>query len=198
MRPDLGTVPEGGGTWDSGTRGRRRPERRASISPVSSDFGYKVCPTCGEEYTLVMERCADCDVALVSPDQLPSEQDADPAEFPPASELFYLRVAPLPWIQALSNGLEEAGVPHRVEPGKLADPPDGQRPETFGDVDLFALFVLPEDAPAASELDSQIAARVLPHEAEDLQEGEEDACPACGTRLSAEATTCADCGLGLG
>jgi hypothetical protein len=165
---------------------------------VSTDLGYKMCPRCEEEYTLVMERCVDCDVALVSPDQMPPVEDADPAEFPPASELFYLRVAPLPWIQALSNGLEEAGVGHRVEPGSLTDPPDGQRPETFGDVDLFALYVLPEDAPAASELDSQIAARVLPGEAEELQEGEEDACPACGAKLSAEATACPDCGLGLG
>jgi hypothetical protein len=165
---------------------------------VSTDFGYKMCPTCGEEYTLVMERCADCDVALVSPGEMPSEGDADPEEFPPASELLYLRVAPLPWIQALSNGLEEAGVPHRVEPSGLANPPEGQRPETFGDVDLFGLYVLPQDGPAARELDSQIVRRVLPDEAEDLQEGEEDQCPACGAELAAEATSCSDCGLSLG
>ncbi len=163
-----------------------------------SESGYKICPTCHEEYTLVMERCADCDVNLVSPDQIPSDDDGDLEDFPPASELVYLRVAPLPWIQALSNGLEQAGVPHRVEPGGVANPPEGQQPETFGDVDLFGLYVLPDDEPGARELDSRIAAQVLPEEAPDLVDGEDDTCPACSAKLSASSTSCPDCGLGLG
>ncbi len=164
---------------------------------MSTEFGYKVCPSCREEYTLVMERCADCDTALVSPDQIPSDDDGAAETFPELSELVYLRVAPLPWIRALSSGLEQAGVAHRVEPGRLADPPEGQRPETFGNVDLFALYVLPADEESARELDDRIALQVLPAEGEDLVEGEDDECPACGSRLSAAATSCSDCGLGL-
>ena len=134
----------------------------------------------------------------MSPEALPSEGPVDVADFPPASELVYLRIAPLPWIRALSEALEEASVPHRVEPGRLADPPEGQRPETFGDVDLFGLYVLPEDEARAREFDSQIAVRVLPEEAEDVSEEEDDACPACGAGLGHDATTCPDCGLGFG
>ena len=165
---------------------------------MSTEFGFKVCPTCREEYTLVMERCADCDVALVSPSEIPSDDEGRPEDFPDISQLVYLRVAPLPWIRALSSGLEQAGVAHRVEPGKLADPPEGQRPETFGDVDLFALYVLPADEPSARKLDEQIALQVLPEEGEELAEGEEDECPACSAKRSAAATSCPDCGLGLG
>ena len=111
-----------------------------------------------------------CDIALVSPDQIPSDDEAAQEYFPPASELVYLRVAPLPWIKALSEALEQSEVPHRVDPGSATDPPEGQRPEVFGDVDLFGLYVLPADEERARELDSLIAVQVLPEEAEDLAE----------------------------
>jgi hypothetical protein len=164
---------------------------------VTSESGFRVCPSCHEEYTLVALQCVHCDVALVSPDSLPAEEE-ELADFPPASELVYLRIAPLPWIRGLSEALEKASVPHRVEPGRLADPPEGQRPEIFGDVDLFGLYVLPEDVASAREFDSRIAVQVLPEEAEDVGEEEDDACPACGAGLGHDATSCPDCGLGLG
>ena len=164
---------------------------------MSEQLGYKVCPSCLEEYTLVMEQCVHCDVALVSPDEIPSEDEGEILDFPPASELVYLRVAPLPWIKALSDGLEEAGVAHRVEPGKLANPPEGQRPETFGDVDIFGLYVLPADEARARELDARIAAIVLPEEGDDAESGVADACPACDAELTPEASSCPNCGLGL-
>jgi hypothetical protein len=164
---------------------------------MSEELGYKVCPDCLEEYTLVMQQCAHCDVALVSPHEIPSDDDGDAEDFPPASELVYLRVAPLPWIRALSDGLEGAGVPHRVEPGSVGNPPEGQRPETFGAVDLFGLYVLQEDEETARGLDSQIAAIVAPEQGEEAGAGEADACPACGADLSLEASSCPNCGLGL-
>ena len=51
---------------------------------------------------------------------------------------------------------------------------------------------------SAREFDARIASQVLPEEAEDLPQGEEDSCPACGANLAAQATSCPDCGLGLG
>jgi hypothetical protein len=158
---------------------------------------YKICPECHEEYTLVATRCADCDVDLVHGDEFALEEEELEA-FPPASELECVRVAPIAWIRALSEALQQGGVVHRVEPASADDAPEGQRPDVFGNVQLFGLYVRIEHASTARELDDSIAAQVLPEEAPTLEEGEEETCPACGTGLAANVTECPDCGLLFG
>jgi hypothetical protein len=158
---------------------------------------YKVCPECHEEYTLVATRCADCDVYLVHGDELAHDEEELEA-FPPASELECVRVAPIAWIRALSEALQQGGVVHRVEPAAAEDAPEGQRPEVFGDVQLFGLYVRGEHVSEARGFDDSIAAQVLPDEAPALAEGEEETCPACGTALGADVIECPDCGLRLG
>lgn len=154
---------------------------------------YKVCPQCRTEHTHVSVRCTDCDVELVHPDSL--EPETLPEELPPAADLLCVRVAPLPWIRALSEGLEQAGVTHRVEPATVEDAPEGQNCEIFDGAQLFGLYVDPAAGAAARELDGAIAVQVLPDEAPPLAEGEQDACPACGAALSATATECPECEL---
>jgi len=153
---------------------------------------YKICPACHEEYTAMASRCAECDVDLVSESEMPAEAEAE--AFPPASELTCIRVAPIPWIRALSGALEESGVAHRVDPAQPTDAPEGQRVESFGDVDLFGLYVREVDAAPVRELDAAIARDVLPDESPDAVQGEE-ACPACGAALHAESEACPDCGI---
>jgi predicted RNA-binding Zn-ribbon protein involved in translation (DUF1610 family) len=164
---------------------------------MSTEPHYKLCPACGMEYILVATRCADCDVELVHGDALAAEEE-DLEAFPPASELECVRVAPIAWIQALSEALQQRGVAHRVEPASAEDTPDGQRPDIFGDAQLFGLYVQTEHASMTRELDGSIAAQVLPEEAPTLAEDEEEACPACSTALAADATECPDCGLRFG
>jgi hypothetical protein len=164
---------------------------------VSTELHYKLCPACHTEYMPVATRCADCDVDLVHGDALVAEQEHLEA-FPPASELECVRVAPIAWIHALSEALQQRGVAHRVEPATAEDAPDGQRPDVFGDTQLFGLYVQSEHAPLARDLDGSVAARVLPEEAPNLAEGEEEACPACGTALTPDAVECPDCGLDFG
>ena len=154
---------------------------------------HQLCPECRTEYTLTATRCAECDVALVHPDAVPEEEP--PEELPPAAELECIRVAPLAWMRALSGGLQQQGVVHRIEPARPADAPEGQRPGVFGSVQLFGLYTKAEEAQVARELDSTIAAQLLPEEAPALDEGEAEACPACGTEIAAHATECHDCGL---
>jgi hypothetical protein len=163
---------------------------------MSTESYYKACPVCRSEYTRMATRCIDCDVELVEAGALPPEEELQ--TFPPASELECVRVAPIAWIRALSGALQQGGVAHRVEPATAEDAPRGQRAAAFGDVQLFGLYVRGEDAPPARELDGSIAAQLLPEEAPPLAEGEEEACPACGTALTSDATECPDCGLRFG
>ena len=155
--------------------------------------GFRLCPTCREEYTLAVLRCVECDVVLVAPGEIPEEPVA--LEMPPASQLECVRVAPRAWVRALSGALEELGVAHRVEPSSPQDAPEGQTAESFGDADLFGLYVRGDALAAAREIDGRIEEQVLPREGEALGEGDTDACPACGSDLSDVAEECPDCGL---
>ena len=147
----------------------------------------KVCPACRVEYVPSALECSDCRVALVDPAALP-----DPAEagLSAASDLTPIRVENGRWIQALAACLDEAGIAHRVEaaaapPGRHSGP-------------LFALFVRPEDEAPARAVDAEVLRRELPELAElrgaDVERGE-DACPACGSAVRADAPECPDCGL---
>jgi len=158
---------------------------------------YLICPECHVEHTRSATRCADCDVALVTPDEV-AAAEAEIAAFPPASELDCVRVAPLAWIRALSEGLEQDGVAHRVEPASEDDAPDGQDASIFGGAQLFGLYVPRDDAAVARELDRSIAVQLLPDEALPLAAGEDARCPACGSALAPDAVECGDCGLRLG
>jgi hypothetical protein len=163
---------------------------------MPAESHYKRCPVCRSEYTLIASRCIDCDVDLVDAGALPAEEELQ--TFPPASELECVRVAPIAWIRALSGALQQGGVAHRVEPAAAEDAPEGQRPDVFGDVQLFGLYVQSEHAPPTREIDGTIAAQLLPEDAPPLAEGEQEACPACGTSLTSNAIECPDCGLCLG
>ncbi len=164
---------------------------------MSQEAAFKLCPECRGEYRLEALRCAECDVELVAPEALEAqEQEAE--AFPAASELACVRVAPLAWVRALSEALQQQGVAHRVEPATEEDAPEGQRPEVFGNAALFALYVRDAQHAVAAEVDAGIAAQLLPDEAPVLGEGDQDACPACGTALSADAAECPECGLSFG
>jgi hypothetical protein len=86
-----------------------------------------------------------------------------------------------------------------VERARAEDAPEGQRADVFGDIaQLFGLYVRGEDLALARELDASIAAQLVPAEAEALEEGEVEACPACGAALPADVLECAECGLSFG
>jgi hypothetical protein len=164
---------------------------------VSAPPQFKVCPECRVEYRPEAEACADCRVPLVHADAAPLEDEL--RDFPPAAQLECVRVAPVAWMEALAQGLQERGVTLRVERALAEDAPEGQRADIFGDIaQLFGLYVRSEDLELARELDASIAAQLVPDEAEALADGEVEACPACGAALAADGLECSDCGLSFG
>lgn len=155
-----------------------------------ADYEYQICPSCKGEFTLAVDRCSECDVDLVSP-------GADPDDFPPASELHCVRVAPAQWIEALSHALEEQQVLHRVEPVSSESIPEGA--PVVGTGALVGLFVADDGLEPARAIDGAIAAQVMPEQhVEELPEGEVEACPACGETLAPDAAECPECGLAFG
>jgi hypothetical protein len=155
---------------------------------------YQVCPSCGDEFTLSVPRCSNCDVGLVSPDSLPPQ--VEPEDFPDVDRLACVRVGPLPWTRAISDALTQAGVAHRVQPDTRSVAEGGVDPKRFGGEALYGTWVEPGDLEAAKGIDTQIFA-VFEAEAAPVADAGE-ACPACDASLPADALECSDCGLVFG
>lgn len=153
----------------------------------------KICPECGEEYTLVPSECVDCRVPLVFPDQL--EIPITPDAFPPTTELECVRVGPLPWTRALSAALEQAEIRHRVEPDSRSKAEGGVDPGSFDGMDVFGTWVLPKNHLAALEIDASVFAHVGGADENAPEATEDETCPACQSSLAVDALECPDCGL---
>ncbi len=68
-------VPEVG-AGEGLPRTPRTPVRRSPTrAPSSDDHDLKLCPSCGGEYQLWVEKCADCGVPLVRPWELDQARD---------------------------------------------------------------------------------------------------------------------------
>ena len=167
-----------------------------SDGEAASSATYKVCPRCGGEYRLDIERCADCEVALVFPGDEPEPEELIDLE-PPAEFLFTgpLRVAsgddlvciccrPVSALQALSFALNDAGIAHRLDPvlGRKAR--------------AGCLYVLEADGDAAAALDVELSS--VPLGDVSTLPADLAGCPACDTPRSFGATECRGCGLVLG
>src|SRR5215207_7235907 len=105
----------------------------------------KLCPQCGSEYQLWVERCLDCGVSLVhgregqgaeGVEQTGSVKVEEPA-IPP--DCIHLRTAAVAWIRNLSEDLDEAGIRHWTTPPVWRRDP--------------SLYVLPSDEEAAAVID---------------------------------------------
>ena len=142
----------------------------------------KACPECNAEYLGSATICADCDVPLVHAEEL------EPlAELPPVSELVCVRSAGVAWARSYSERLSEAGISHRIEAG-------GERESSSCQV-----FVRPEDAQAAAEIDAVHLRTQIPDLPDAPEEGEAnlESCPACGESVAVDARECSSCGLAL-
>lgn len=164
----------------------------------------KLCPQCGSEYQLQVERCLDCGATLVHGREgdgaaaAPAEMGPGEVAYP--SECVHLRTAPPAWLGRLSEELDEAGIRHWVSPPQWRREP--------------SLFVLPADLEAARVIDRERYAIEVPEvqkeEARPQRTGRPrqrkpsseyeldlKVCPSCGAEYQLWAETCADCGVPL-
>lgn len=151
---------------------------------------HKVCPVCDGEYRYDIERCADCGVPLVHPQEIALR---DARELPPSPVLVLLCSAPIDWVQALAGDLERQGVRYRI---------DRRRAREEG---LLTLYVRRQDWQAAKEVDEERARIEEPSLPEDITEPRElrqeapsyKVCPQCGGEYRLDIERCADCGTWL-
>jgi len=144
---------------------------------------FKVCPVCAGEYRLEIERCADCDVPLVDPEQIALR---DARELPLTSGLMALRSAPIAWALALAADLNRKSIRYRIDRRRARE--DG----------LLTVCVRQQDWKAAKAVDEARARREAPGEPEREEEAADyKVCPRCDGEYRPDATICADCGVEL-
>lgn len=66
---------------------RPRSPVRLRRDPSSDDLDVKLCPSCGAEYQLWVEKCADCGVPLVHPWDLESARQKQTSQEPVAASM---------------------------------------------------------------------------------------------------------------
>jgi hypothetical protein len=185
--------------------GEAADDNREETAGVREMPGYKVCPDCGGEYRLDIERCADCGTVLVFPGQAPAGEDDDEEEdeewaepdlidvlpyagpereLPPGDDLVCICCRPIGTLHKLSQLLNQAGIAHRIDPAPYNP-----------SVSSGCLYTLPADGEAAAAVDDGMWNAAI--EGADL-ERELTVCPACETPHAPGAHQCSNCGLVIG
>lgn len=160
----------------------------------------KVCPACGSEFQMRMERCLDCGASLIvalpgAEPRVAFEEPEEP-EIPPG--VIHLRTAAVGWIRRLSEDLDDAGIRHWITP------PDWRRDPS--------VYVLPSDEVAAQQVDraryeeevpgitmedALPQAPVRPRRRAPSDDLDVKLCPRCGGEYQLWVEVCADCGVAL-
>lgn len=169
------------------------------VGSMSGDAGYKICPSCEEEYLPQVEVCVECGVALVLDSELCSTEPeaVAPVESPFAGqeELVCIRIASAGWLQRLAKGFEAEGIPYRLEmlsaslKGRSKLAARGELPDSMG------LYVRPRDATRATQIDQEHLQREIPGIEEFTENAGELKCPACAAALGEAEEICSACGL---
>ena len=181
------------------------------MSDVHAEPPRKVCPSCGGEFQPWVERCVDCEVPLVTPEEAAShaaQLDVDEIGGEPGwegdleagQELVLLRSEKVAWIRRLAAELEAEGIPFHIEPGQHG-----------GDL---AIYVTPEDLDDARRFDAAIYRQEVHGAGGAPREDQEPSrpprrpaateagpsvkvCPRCGGEYQSWVERCADCEVPL-
>lgn len=160
-----------------------------------SDEPFKICASCGAEYSPDAQVCADCGGKLLFPEEY--EKLSKPiAE---GEELVLIRQGQVGYIKELQEHMRRAGIRsaiafHAPPPGTC--PPKGSASRT-----LFGLYVTTADEAAAKEIDRLHWLQGAPEEGSSFRYTEQElqgVCPACGSAVPKGSMECPECGLAVG
>lgn len=178
---------------------------KAAVAGIDPELQY--CPTCGGEYRAEIERCAVCEVALISGARkiaLLQEKEqrylSRSMEIAAEEKLLVIRKGQINDIKYFQKLLADERIPSIIG-GEAEACRKGCRggPELslqIREADVQeAMTVLARDFKRSTALDS--------HDLSHLQAAFDPraaatACPACGTQLAPTTTTCPECGLCFG
>ena len=177
----------------------------AVVAGVDPELKY--CPSCGDEYRADIERCAACQIELVSGAQRLALLQHKDRQFTSRSmeikaddKLLTLRKGQVKDIKYFQKILADERIPSII--GGEAD---ACRKGCRGGPELYlqiretdvqdAMVILAQDFKNSTALDS--------HDLSHLQaafdpRAAKTACPACGTQFAPTTTTCPECGLCFG
>ncbi|GBE04506.1 MAG TPA: hypothetical protein ENG95_01430 [Nitrospirae bacterium] len=148
----------------------------------------KICPECNAEYFAHIEKCADCGVVLLLPEENQKVQEEKKRlREKPLEQGVVVSEGELKWMQELQDVLLDSGVASAV----TAD--DGCNKGCCGNT--CRLQVSSEDVEKAKDRVEQYYAEVHPEIQASNELASSGKCPACGSAVDADAVECPDCGL---
>lgn len=149
----------------------------------------KICPDCQAEYFPHIERCADCGVVLLWPEDLERALEEKKRLMEEAVEdEVAVRKGDLTWLRELYSVLINAGIPCAIRHD--SDCKKGCHGE-------FCLVVSSADNERAQERIEGYFAEMHPEVRASRELAGEGKCPACGCPVGDGAGECPDCGLPL-
>lgn len=154
------------------------------------DEPIKICSSCGAEYSLMAQVCADCGGKLVSP----QEYETRFVPLTEEEELVLVREGSAAYLKELSAHMTKRGV--RASIVLL-----GGKPGTCPSAVSYGLYVETADADAAKEIARAHWIKGAPDHAATFEYAEQElqgTCPACSTALPERAIECPKCGLVVG
>ena len=149
----------------------------------------KICPECGAEYLPHIQKCADCGVILLSPEECSkAQEERKRTEETAVENSVKVLEGDLNWMTELRTVLLDAGIPCSLHS-------DTCRKGCCGDA--VQLKVLLEDLERSQQAIEEYLMELAPElrtVKEMLGKGK---CPACGSSIGHDARECPDCGLPL-
>ena len=177
-----------------------------------TDPDLKYCPECNDEYRAEIEKCAACEIDLITglqkidiDEARQRKLDSRTAELSPDDDLVGMRRGPLPEMRHLAAllGVENIGTAMMGDMGTCAK-------DRFGNStccpSIYNLMVKREDVMDALQIieeDHKKVTGLAHHENTNGDaifnpQASEAQCPACGHAFPTTQTTCPDCGLSFG
>jgi predicted amidophosphoribosyltransferase len=161
------------------------------MTPMSQE-PIKICSSCGAEYSVEAQICADCGGKLVFPQDYEKRFEALTEE----DEHVLIREASFGYLKELMEQMTKKGI--RANVRFHAQVPGGCSSKSCSTRAVFGLYVAKPDEVAAKDIDRAHWLRGAPEEASSFEYTEQELkgiCPACSTPVPEGSAECPECGL---